>query len=417
MTFRARLFLAIFFFSVLPLAYILGVGQFINPYFIGTVFALCVFVLMGAMAGAVKVDELVKAAENRAIRSEVEFQIFMERVHDGIFNAAPDGKIREINAAMAQALRYEPDFLKGRRLWDYLHCEKGVPDEHFVAHGQVRATCVMTGKVKTGGTQEFLVDLYVQKKGNRFDGFRGCARPVAKALAQEKIRQILAVELFRILRTKLQGSLLELRAAVQSGHDPMSAQAALEGTVNRLLCQLAACFEESVPLSWTPKLNPQNVAPRALLEQVRARYDPVARRHSQSLRVECFADPMPFRGDSDYLMELLGSLVDNALKYSPEKGEIELLFHETNERRSFAVWDKGIGLSRVELSHLFTPFFRGENSANVRLPGLGLGLWTAKQIAEAHNGSLVAESELGKGSTFTFFMPKAGKDQQIKWID
>jgi nitrogen-specific signal transduction histidine kinase len=417
MTFRARLFLAIFFFSVLPLAYILGVGQFINPYFIGTIFALCVFVLIGAMAGAVKVDDLVKASENRAVRSEAEYQIFIERVHDGIFSVDADGKTREINTALAQALRYEPAFLKGRKLWDYLHCEKGVPDQYFVAPSQARATCVMTGKVKTGGTQDFLVDLYVQKKGSRFDGFRGCARPVAKALAQEKIRQIMAVELFRILRTKLQDRLVEIRTVVQSGQDPTAAQAALEGTVNRLLCQLAACFEESVPLSWAPKLSVQNVAPAALLEQVRARHEPVARLHGQSLRVQCFADPMPFRGDPDYLMELLGSLVDNALKYSPEKGEIELLYHETEERRSFAVWDKGIGIPQVEMSHLFTPFFRGENSANVRLPGLGLGLWTAKQIAEAHQGNLVAESELGKGSTFTFFMLKAGKDQQIKWID
>jgi len=417
MTFRARLFLAIFFFSILPLAYILGVGRFVNPYFIGTVFALCLFVLMGAMAGAVKVDELLKAAENRAIRSEVEFQIFMERVHDGIFSVDADGRVREINTALAQALRYTPDFLKGRRLWDYLQCEKGIPDQYFVAPGQARATCVMSGKVKTGGTQDFLVDLYVQRNGSRFDGFRGCARPVAKALAQEKIRQILAVELFRVLRIKLQDSLVEIRAAVRSGQDPTAAQNALEGTVNRLLCQLAACFEEGVPLSWTPKISLQNVAPAALLEQVRARYEPAARRHGQRLRVQCFADPMPFQGDPDFLMELMGSLVDNALKYSPENGEIELLYHETEDKRSFAVWDKGIGIPQVEMSHLFTPFFRGENSANVRLPGLGLGLWTAKRIAEAHNGTLLAESELGKGSSFTFFMLKAGKDKQIKWID
>ncbi|MBI5242328.1 MAG: hypothetical protein HY922_01435 [Elusimicrobia bacterium] len=417
MTFRARLFLAIFFFSILPLAYIMGVGDFVNPYFIGTVFALCVFVLLGAMAGAMKVDGLVKTAENRAIRSEVELQVFMERVQDGIFSVDAEGKIREINTAMAQFLRHEPDFLKGKRLWGHLRCERGVPNESFIPRGQVRATYVMTGKLKTGGTLDLLVDLYAQKKGDRFDGFRGCARPVEKALSKEKLRQGVSEELFQILRARLQESLLEVRMAVNPGQDTAAAQASLEGAVNRMLCRLALCFDEGALISWKPKLRLHGVSPRFLLEQLQAKYEPLARRHCQTLSVECLGEPDPFMGDADHLMELLGNLLDNAVKYSPENGEIQLICHESEERRSFAVWDKGIGLSQAELSRLFTPFFRVDNTTNERVPGLGLGLWAAKQIAQAHKGTLLAESELGKGSTFTFSIPKADTDQQIKWID
>ena len=176
MTFKAKLFLS-FIFSILPLAYVFGVGES-NPYFIYTISTLIIFTLIGTLAGAVKVDGIVKNSETRAVRSEVELQAFKERVLDGIFSVDTGGTVRDINTAMAQFLRHDPDFLKGRCLWEHLKCPQGVPDESFLPKGQVRCTLVMTGKLKSGGTAELLVDLYAQRSGGVFNGFRGCARPV-----------------------------------------------------------------------------------------------------------------------------------------------------------------------------------------------------------------------------------------------
>ena len=204
---------------------------------------------------------------------------------------------------------------------------------------------------------------------------------------------------------------------MKPGQDPAAAQAALEGAARRTISGLAACFDEGVPISWKPKLSLMHLSPRVLLEQAKAKYEPVARRHSQAISLELVGEPPSFMGDADYLAELLGNLVDNALKYSPDNAEVQLVWFDSDERRGFGVWDRGVGLSQEEMSRLFTPFFRADNSINARVPGLGIGLWSAKQIAEAHKGRLTAESEMGKGATFTFSIPKVTEEKQIAWID
>ena len=416
MTFRARLFLSIFVFSILPLAYVFGMGEN-NPYFIYTISMLIIFTLIGTLAGAIKVDRMVKNSEARAVKSEVEFQTFKERVLDGIFSVDRRGIVREINTAMAQFLRHDPDFLKGKCLWAYLKCPQGVPDESFLPKGQVRCTLVMTGKMKTGGTAELLVDLYAQRSGSVFGGFRGCARPVEKVLAFEMIKESAAVDVFRAMKGRLKGYLEDIKKITRSGSNPATLSVGLTHSANQLLCALASCFDPEIPLKWTPKPRLSEVEPRKLLDNIRLKYSFYAQSRSKQLKTECVGECTPFEGDFDYLTELLSHLLENAFKYTVVKGQVELSYCETAERRSFIVSDNGLGMSQAEIARLFSPFFRADNSVNARGEGLGLGLWTAQKIAQAHRGSIFAESELGKGSTFTFNIPKRSQDQSANWID
>lgn len=416
MTLRARLFLSIFVFSLLPLAYVFGVGED-NPFFIYTVSALMIFTLVGTLAGAVKVDGIVKGSEARAVRSEVELQTFRERVLDGVFSVDAKGTLRDINTAMAQFLRHDPDFLKGRCLWDYLKCSQGVPDESFLPRGQVRLTLEMTGKLKTGGEVELLADLYVQRSGGLFDGFRGCARPAAKALACEKIKENAAVDIFRALRGRVRSCLEDMEKIIRSGKDPAAVAAGLAQSANRLQCALASCFGPEIPLKWTPRPRRQEVNPRKLLDHLRLKYSHYVQTRSKQIKTECAGEASPFSGDFDYLAELLERLAENALKYTGAGGEVEIYYSENAERRSFTVSDNGIGMSQAEIARLFTPFFRADNPVNAAVEGLGLGLWTAQKIAQAHRGSIFAESELGKGSVFTFSMPSLVQEHLVEWID
>lgn len=414
MTFRARLFLSIFIFSLLPLAYIFGMGEN-NPYFISTISILIVSTLIGTLAGAVKVDRIVKNAEARAVRSEVEFQSFKERVLDGIFSVDARGNVRDINTAMAQFLRYDPDFLKGKCLWDYLKSPQGVPDESFMPRGQVRCTLLMTGRIKTGGAAELLVDLYAQKSEGAFDGFRGCARPVEKALVFEKIKESVAVDIFRAIKGRLKNYLEDIKKTTRSGKNPAAISVGLAQSANQMQCALASCFEPEIPLKWAPKLRLAEVDPRKLLNHIRLKYMFYVQSRSKQLKTECAGEATPFNGDFDYLAELLVQLVENAFKYTGVGGQVEVLYSENADRRIFTVADNGLGISQAEMARLFTPFFRADNPVNARGEGLGLGLWTAQKIAQAHRGTIFAESELGKGAVFTFSMPR--QSQAIKWVD
>jgi signal transduction histidine kinase len=107
--------------------------------------------------------------------------------------------------------------------------------------------------------------------------------------------------------------------------------------------------------------------------------------------------------DKQLLELILKNLLDNALKYSPSNVGVDLKLACEPEQVIFQVIDKGIGISVVDRKHLFEPFYRGSNIAN--LPGTGLGLSVVKTLVDLHGGHIDIESEVGKGTTFTVMLP------------
>ncbi len=114
-------------------------------------------------------------------------------------------------------------------------------------------------------------------------------------------------------------------------------------------------------------------------------------------------------GDPDRLRQLLLNLVDNAIKYTPRGGVITLSLYRENGWVRVSVQDTGAGIPAEALPHIFERFFRMPRYGR---KGVGLGLAIARWIAEAHNGRLEVESEVGQGSTFTLWLPEA-KDSQL----
>jgi signal transduction histidine kinase len=108
--------------------------------------------------------------------------------------------------------------------------------------------------------------------------------------------------------------------------------------------------------------------------------------------------------DSDRIMQVLTNLVTNAIKYSPDGGEITILLTEGRADATVTVTDTGIGLSAEDLPLLFEPFSRLYRQQAVK--GTGLGLYISKGIIEAHGGEIWAESSgRGKGASFVFTLP------------
>jgi PAS domain S-box-containing protein len=107
--------------------------------------------------------------------------------------------------------------------------------------------------------------------------------------------------------------------------------------------------------------------------------------------------------DGDRLRQVVINLIGNAVKFSDPGGSVSVKVEKQKEMLLFQVSDHGIGISEEAKTHLFERFYRAEGEM-VR-GGTGLGLYISKQIIEAHGGSIWAESELGKGSTFSFVLP------------
>lgn len=109
--------------------------------------------------------------------------------------------------------------------------------------------------------------------------------------------------------------------------------------------------------------------------------------------------------DGDRMNEVLGNLLSNAFKFTDRDGRITLRVDATDEQVQIAVSDSGTGIPPSQVPHIFEKFYQADNQGPTSVGGTGLGLAIAKQIVVAHGGTIVAESALGVGTTFTITMP------------
>ncbi|MDX1962345.1 MAG: ATP-binding protein, partial [Pirellulales bacterium] len=111
------------------------------------------------------------------------------------------------------------------------------------------------------------------------------------------------------------------------------------------------------------------------------------------------------RADKDKLAAALINLLGNAVKYTPEDGDVRLQLEEENHQLHFHVEDTGIGIEEAEIPQLCQKFFRSRDARVRQLNGSGLGLAFAREVAQLHGGKLSIRSELNKGSRFSLTVP------------
>ncbi len=114
----------------------------------------------------------------------------------------------------------------------------------------------------------------------------------------------------------------------------------------------------------------------------------------------------PIRADRQRVQEALYNLLDNAVKYSREHGEIRLMARQRDEEIVLSVSDNGIGISKEDLPRIFERFYRVDKARSTEsIRGTGLGLAIVKHVAQLHGGHVEAESEIEKGTTIRVVLP------------
>jgi|YNPNPStandDraft_1061719.scaffolds.fasta_scaffold17284_3 two-component system OmpR family sensor kinase len=116
-------------------------------------------------------------------------------------------------------------------------------------------------------------------------------------------------------------------------------------------------------------------------------------------------DQLQVIGDADRLKQLFLNLLDNAIKYTPAGGQVTLSFERDGNWARVTVADTGIGIPARDLPHIFDRFYRVDKARSREKGGTGLGLAICKWIVEAHGGRIEVQSQVGKGSTFTVWLP------------
>ena len=109
--------------------------------------------------------------------------------------------------------------------------------------------------------------------------------------------------------------------------------------------------------------------------------------------------------DDSKLTQILHNLVSNALKYSPNGGEVRISARLENDGYRLTVSDQGLGIPKDQVNKMFSQFFRVEGQSHQGIKGTGLGLWLTKHMVEGHHGRIWVESEFGHGSQFHIWLP------------
>jgi signal transduction histidine kinase len=117
------------------------------------------------------------------------------------------------------------------------------------------------------------------------------------------------------------------------------------------------------------------------------------------------AEPAWVRGDGAQLEHAARKLLENAIKFTPSGGRVELRLSADGPHAVLTVSDTGMGIPPGDMPGLFTPFHRAANAMDEAVQGPGLGLAIVRTIVTEHGGTVSARSELGRGSTFTVTLP------------
>jgi two-component system phosphate regulon sensor histidine kinase PhoR len=225
----------------------------------------------------------------------------------------------------------------------------------------------------------------------------------------EKMRQEFVANVSHELRTPLtliQGNV----EALKGEKNPKAIERSLatierhSERLNRLLTDLldlSSIEQEEAKFSF------QKVDLKTIIKRLVANFKKQAQAKHQTLKEETEPELSPVSADPDRLDQVLSNLLDNAIKFTPDGGRIVVRALPERESIQVEVIDNGPGIPEEDQPRIFERFYRVDKARSRELGGTGLGLAIVKHIIEAHKGKVWVESELNKGSKFSFTLPKA----------
>jgi signal transduction histidine kinase len=145
-----------------------------------------------------------------------------------------------------------------------------------------------------------------------------------------------------------------------------------------------------------------------LLKEILLHYEEIISYQGKSIHLEV-PDPVQFFADKERIHQLIVILLDNAMKYTKEGGEILLSCHQSHSSITLRVKDNGIGIPETDIPKIFDRFYQSDKARSAA-EGTGLGLSIAKWIIDKHHGKTKVLSTLGKGTTIEIIFPRAQKN-------
>jgi two-component system, OmpR family, phosphate regulon sensor histidine kinase PhoR len=227
----------------------------------------------------------------------------------------------------------------------------------------------------------------------------------------DQVRRDLVANVSHELRTPLSILRGYIETLLDSPKTPHEELTRILRIMNRHSDRLELLVEDLLTLAQLESANPNlqlgTVDLSSFLPEIVRDWEKKLARKQLNIIIDVPVGLSPLCADRTRLQEALYNLLDNAVKYSREYGEIRLSARQYNGEIELVVSDDGIGIAKEDLPRIFERFYRADKARGDKVHGTGLGLAIVKHIAQLHGGRVEAESELEKGTTIRVVLPRA----------
>lgn len=354
-------------------------------------------------------------------RSEEKFRLMVEGIRDyAIFMLDPDGKVVSWNAGAQKIKGYKAEEIIGQ------HFSRFYPQEAIDSHYPQQELQIATKhgrfedegwRLRKDGTA-FWANVIITALNDTEGRLRGFAKVTRDMTERNRIEALERGEreineFLAMLAHELRNPLAPIRNAL----DLMRIKSADESTqewsrnvIDRQLAQLTRLVDDLLDVgrisSGKISLHKEPVEINAAVLRAVESVQPLADDRGQTLEVRLARDPLLVDGDLARLSQLVLNLLNNAVKYTPDGGRIEIEVAREAELAMVRVKDTGIGMGADLIPRVFDLFVQGERELDRAEGGLGIGLTLVKRLVMLHGGDILARSEgRGRGSEFVVRLP------------
>ncbi len=366
-------------------------------------------------------------SEKRLRKSEKKYRDLVEGINEGVWAIDENANTVFVNRAMAKMLGYEPEEMLGRHLFSFMEeseilkaksdLEKrksGISEKHEFE---------FLRKDGTGIHTHLTTAPVIDDAGN----YRGAVAAVMDITEKKRIENdLLKAKEIAETASKSKSDFLanmshELRTPLNAiiGFSEFMLKADSEGLTKNHIEYLERIYSAGQHLlslindildlsrieAGKMELFAENIDLPGTLEYCMTMFREKARNHRIKMTFEADEAPKIVRADLRKLKQIVINLLSNALKFTPDGGEVQVAASLNGGEVLISVRDSGIGFKPEDMKRIFAPFERAGENANKNIEGTGLGLSMVKRLVELHGGRVWAESAPGEGSSFYFTIP------------
>jgi two-component system phosphate regulon sensor histidine kinase PhoR len=322
---------------------------------------------------------------------------------DGIIMTDSEGAIMLANPVAENLFDFKKDEVIGRPLIEVVHDYE--IDE--VLKSCLKTAQEQTTQLESGAAKRFIRVIAIPLMTERSTGALVLFQDLTELRSLQTMRRELLGNVSHELRTPL-ATIKAIVETIQDGaiDDKEAAKkflARVNDEVDRMTQMVAELTELSRIETGKAKLKLETVNLNLIIEDVIARLNPYAKSQRVALLSELPANLPPVHADNERIRQVVTNLVHNAIKFTPSGGKVTISVKPDVNSVVVSVCDTGIGISKEDLPHVFERFYKADKARAGG--GTGLGLAIAKHVVQAHGGNIWAQSEEGKGSTFSFSLP------------